>query len=83
MKCFMHGYIEGLFATFSSYGAFYYIFLIMWGLFATFFAVVVANFGIAPPPPRKFLRRPWFHSYFSYTYCCYCTAHISNKIKQF
>ena len=50
----MHGYIGGLFATFSSYGAFYYVFLIMRSIFAPFFAVAVANFGIAPPPHENF-----------------------------
>ena len=53
------GYIGGLFATFSSYGGiFCYVFLILGALspcgdlFATFYFMVEAFFGI-PPPPTK------------------------------
>ena len=59
------GYIWGLFATFSSYGAFFLFFSFLWafspcrGLFATFHFMVGFFLGLAPPRPlRKFLRAP-------------------------
>ena len=51
------GYIEGLFATCSSYGglAFYYVFLILGAFWLLFISWCRPFFGLAPPL-RKFLR---------------------------
>ena len=59
------GYIGGLFATFSSYGALFATFFSFLGvfspcgcLFATFYFMVGAFLEACPPPLRKFLRAP-------------------------
>ena len=54
------GYIGGLFATFSSYGALFATFFSLLGafspcgsLFATFYFMVGAFLGACPPPPYE------------------------------
>ena len=51
------GYIGGLFATFSSYGALFATFLGAFSpcgsLFATFYFMVGAFLGACPPPPYE------------------------------